>query len=42
MDLGPEGWTGFQQVDMEGKGAIWETKGIVWIKDMAVLLSKPV
>lgn len=38
LELGPEGWTGFQQVDMEGKGAIWETKE----QSMAMLLSKPV
>lgn len=27
LQLGPEGWTGFQQVDTEGKGAVGETKG---------------
>lgn len=42
LELGPEGWTGSQQVDMEGEGAFGGTKGTVKIKPKAELVNVPV
>ena len=41
MELGPGRWIGFQQMDLEGTGAIGETKGTVWIKAKAVPFNMP-
>lgn len=42
LELGPGGWIGLQKMDMEGTGAIGETKGTVWIKAKAVPFNMPV